>query len=313
MPEARPPERRPIVPDPDTSLTRARRPAQPMPRLWPLRLTVFLLVIALMAVTWFGWQERQRFDEQWSQLAGEMSNVHARFDAEEGRGDRLEVIESRLSTVENRGESLAARTATLEVEVEQAADIDESRLDAVEQRLDDVAEQLDVMAEEAAYRDALLSANQVSMNALERAGEEGRQALTTRIETVADASERTAERLSEWQARFDEQAGTQQDVRATLAEELAERDEHFQTLLEQELAALDERSQALEAELNRQLEGVAERLEALNDEVEGLVTGQQENQETVSGLRNRLTAMEAELIELRQTQLALSAGLEALQ
>ncbi|EWH03119.1 hypothetical protein [Halomonas sp. BC04] len=83
MPDARPPERRPIVPDPDTSLTRARRPSQPMPRLWPLRLIVFLLVIALGAVTWFAWQEHQRFEDQLRQLTGEMSNVHARFDAEE--------------------------------------------------------------------------------------------------------------------------------------------------------------------------------------------------------------------------------------
>ncbi|MCE9662392.1 hypothetical protein LY622_02965 [Halomonas sp. M5N1S17] len=305
MPEARPPERRPIVPDPDTSLTRARRPAQPMPRLWPLRLMVFLLVIALGAVTWFGWQERQRFDEQWRQLTGELSNVHARFDAEEGRGDRLEVIESRLTTLENRGESLAARTANLEVEVEQVADIDESRLDELDDRLAGVAEQLETMAEEAAYRDALLSATQVSMDALERASEEGRQALATRIETVADSSQRTAEQLSEWQGRFDELGDIQQDVQAALAEELAGRDERFQ--------ALDERTRSQEAELIAQLESVTERLDALNEELEGLASGQQEHQETVSGLQNRLTAMEAELIELRQTQLALSAGLEALQ
>ncbi|MCE9684236.1 hypothetical protein [Halomonas alkalisoli] len=310
MPEARPPERRPIVPDPDTSLTRARRPSQPMPRLWPLRLMVFLLVIALGAVTWFGWQERQRFDEQWRQLTGELSNVHARFDAEEGRGDRLEVIESRLTTLENRGESLAARTANLEVEVEQGADIDESRLDELDDRLAGVAEQLETMVEEAAYRDALLSATQVSMDALERASEEGRQALATRIETVADSSQRTAEQLSEWQGRFDELGDIRQDV---LAEELAGRDERFQALLEQELAALDERTRSREAELIGQLESVTERLDALNEELEGLASGQQEHQETVSRLQNRLTAMEAELIELRQTQLALSAGLEALQ
>lgn len=313
MPEARPPERRPIVPDPDTSLTRARRPSQPMPRLWPLRLMVFLLVMALGAVTWIGWQERQRFDEQWRQLSGELSNVHARFDAEEGRGDRLEGIESRLSTVENRGESLAARTANLEVEVEQVADIDESRLDDLNDRLEGLVGQLETVAEEAAYRDALLSATQVSMNALERAGEEGRQALATRIETVADSSERIAERLSEWQANFDELSDIRQDVRATLTEELAERDEHYQALIEQELVAIDERAQAREAELISQLEGVTERLGVFNNELEGLATGQQEHQETVSGLQNRLTAMEAELIELRQTQLALSAGLEALQ
>lgn len=313
MPEARPPERRPIVPDPDTSLTRARRPSQPMPRLWPLRLMVFLLVIALGAVTWFGWQERQRFDEQWRQLTGELSNVHARFDAEEGRGDRLEVIESRLTTLENRGESLAARTANLEVEVEQVADIDESRLDELDDRLAGVASQLETMAEEAAYRDALLGATQVSMDALERASEEGRQALATRIETVADSSQRTAEQLSEWQGRFDELGDIQQDVQAALAEELAARDERFQALLEQELATLDERTRSQEAELIGQLESVTDQLDTLNEELEGLASGQQEHQETVSGLRNRLTAMEAELIELRQTQLALSAGLEALQ
>ena len=313
MPEARPPERRPIVPDPDTSLTRARRPSQPMPRLWPLRLLIFLLIIALGVVSWFGWEERQRFDEQLRQLTGELSNVHARFDAEEGRGDRLEGIESRLSTMESRGESLAARTANLELEVEQAADIDESRLDELDDRLAGVAGQLEAMAEDAAYREALLSTTQVSMDALERAGEEGRQALATRIETVADSTQRTAEQLSQWQARFDELRDIQQDVQVALAAELAEQDEQFQARLEQELSALDERTQSQEAELIGQLESVTERLDALNEELEGLASGQQEHQETVSGLQNRLTAMEAELIELRQSQLALSAGLEALQ
>ncbi|EWH03120.1 hypothetical protein [Halomonas sp. BC04] len=215
--------------------------------------------------------------------------------------------------MENRSESLAARTANLELEFEQAPDIDESRLDELDDRLAGVAAQLEAMAEEAAYREALLSATQVSVDALERAGEEGRQALATRIETVADTSQRTAEQLSEWQGRFDELGDIRQDVQAALAEEFADRDGQLQAQLEQEMAALHADIQRQESELTGQLESVAERIDALNEDLDGLASGQQAHLETVSGLQNRLTAMEAELIELRQTQLALSAGLEALQ
>ncbi len=134
MPEARPSERRPIVPDPDTSLTRPRRALPPQPRLWPLKFAVLLLLAILIGVVWLGWQERERLSAQLHQITSEMSNVHARFDAEEGRGDRLETIESRLSSVEDHAESIVARMAGLEVDVQQVVERDASRFEALDER-----------------------------------------------------------------------------------------------------------------------------------------------------------------------------------
>ena len=124
MPEARPSERRPIVPDPDSSLTRPRRPMAPQPRLWPLKFAVLLLLVMLVGVSWLGWQERERMNAQMQQISAEMSNVHARFDAEEGRGERFERLESRLSAVMDHAESLVARMASLEVDVQQVGERD---------------------------------------------------------------------------------------------------------------------------------------------------------------------------------------------
>ncbi|MDX5377719.1 MAG: hypothetical protein LPK08_09420 [Halomonas sp.] len=199
MPEARPSERRPIVPDPDSSLTRPRRPTTPPPRLWPLKFAVLLLLAALLAVSWLGWQERERLNAQLQQVSAEMSNVHARFDAEEGRGDRLETIESRLSSTEEHAESMVARMAGLEVEVQQVSEGEASRFEALDERVDEVSARLERFAEEAETREALLMAVRTSLDSLERAGAEGRETLEARIETVAAVNERQTQRIAEWQ------------------------------------------------------------------------------------------------------------------
>lgn len=305
MPEARPSERRPIVPDPDSSLTRPRRPLPPQPRLWPLKFAVLLLLAMLLAVSWLGWQERERLNAQVQQIAAEMSNVHARFDAEEGRGDRLETIESRLSSTEEHAESIVARMAGLEVEVQQVGEGDASRFEALDERVDDVSARLERLASEAENREALLVAVRTSLDSLERAGEEGREALAARIETLAEANERQGQRLAEWQSQQEELAERQQSVRASFDERLEAVDRHVEQLMEQELAALEESMEAREAALE-------ERLDELAAEVES-VAERNDASQAVDGLRGRLTSMEAELRELRQEQLSLSAGLEALR
>lgn len=305
MPEARPSERRPIVPDPDSSLTRPRRPTTPPPRLWPLKFAVLLLLAALLAVSWLGWQERERLNAQLQQVSAEMSNVHARFDAEEGRGDRLETIESRLSSTEEHAESMVARMAGLEVEVQQVSEGEASRFEALDERVDEVSARLERFAEEAETREALLMAVRTSLDSLERAGAEGRETLEARIETVAAVNERQTQRIAEWQDQQEALAERHQSVRASLDERLATVDEHFQQLLEDEIAALDERWQAREVALERRIDDLAAELEA--------VAQRDDAAQAVASLRSRLTSMETELRELRQEQLSLSAGLEALQ
>ncbi|MCG6657106.1 hypothetical protein HOP52_04850 [Halomonas campisalis] len=309
MSEARPPERRPIVPDPDASVSRLHRARPPAPRLWPLYVLLLLLLAAVGALGWLGWQESQRLDTQWERLAGEMSNVHARFDVEEERGARLEGVMARLGALEERSDSIAARTTGLELELQRSAVGDLSWIEALSERQEELADQ-------AATRDAMLGALQVSLDALERVGEQGREALATRLETLDEAGERRTQRLEAelealnealaaereaWQSRLDPLAddlAQGRQAREALAEEMA----WLQALVERRQGEQEERLEALSAEYR-----------ALADELEAQAASHEDEQEAVVALQGRLTAMEGELRELRQSQLALSAGLEALR
>ncbi|KAA0013468.1 hypothetical protein F0A17_03635 [Billgrantia pellis] len=297
MPEARSSERRPIVPDPDSSLTRSRRHASPSPRLWPLKFAVLLLLASLIVVVWLGWHERMRLEAQVQQISSAMSNVHARFDAEEGRGDRLENIESRLASVEDHAESMVARLASQEVEVRQVVERDTSRFEAIDERLDDTVARLDTLIEEADTRDALISAVRTSLDSLERAGVEGREALAERVAALDAANQRQTARLEALQQRQEE-----------LAEALQEAEAGF----EARLATLGERMQTRHDELGTRIQGLSEGLEGMSSEMEALA-GREAGEQTVGQIQARLSSMETELRELRQEQLTLSAGLEALQ
>jgi chromosome segregation ATPase len=308
MPEASPPERRPIVPDPDASLSRPRRPLPPPPRLWPLRAMLLLLLLAVGALAWFGWQAQQRLDAQWQRLAGEISNLHARFDAEEGRGERLAGLETRLAALEGRGDFLEARTTGLELALEQVTGDEASRLDGLEGQLETVNTRLDDLTDQAATRDALLAAQQVSLDALERAGEEARQALAIRLERVAEAGARRGVQLEEGETRLEQLAEAQHDTLARL-----EQVRQAQAHLREALVELDEDMGERHTATVERLALQEARLAGLSSELEAQVANREDDQQVVVGLQGRLAVIETELRELRQAQLALSAGLEALQ
>lgn len=311
MPEARPSERRPIVPDPDTSLTRPRRASYSQPRLWPLKLTILLLLAMLLGLAWFGWQERELLNQHLAQVTSEMSNVHARFDAEEGRGDNLQQLESRLSALADHAESLVARMASLEVEVQQVTERDGSRFGAVDERVDDIAQRVDDLSQgvermvtEAENREAVLQAVRSSLNAIERAGEEGRVALAARIDTLAEGDQSVVQLAEDLQNVQEALAEEQRSVRASYDERLEALDRQVAQLFEQQRVEFDEAMQSREAELSERLDSLEASIEA------GAVD---DASEAVEALQARLAGIETELRELRQEQLSLNAGLEALR
>ncbi|MGM0915320.1 MAG: hypothetical protein ACQEXC_16465 [Pseudomonadota bacterium] len=275
----------PIVPDPEASLT-AHRPRYPEPpRVWPLWLLVLMLVGAVGAMGWYGWQERQRLEAETARLSGELSNVHARFDAAIGEGDGLERLETRLDTLERQDETQERRFKVVEEDLVAGLERLEGLIDRQEARLTR-------MGEAAATREAMLVAFQDSLDALERAGEEGRGALGERLDLLSEAHADDARRLSELRGRV---------IDADL-EALREEQQSQETRLDE-----------LQAEQRSRLEELQARVASLAETLEGVDEAREDDGQQRDVLRQRLSALEAEAGELRRSQLALSARLEALR
>ncbi len=276
----------PIVPDPEASLT-AHRPRYPEPpRVWPLWLLVLMLVGAVGAMGWFGWQERQRLEAETARLSGELSNVHARFDAAIGEGDGLARLEARLDTLERQDETQQRRFGVVEEDLA-------AELERLEELIDRQEARLIRMGEAAATREAMLTAFQDSLDALERAGEEGRGALVERLDLLSEAHADDARRLAELRGQLIDIA----DLEALREEQQSQE------------ARLDE----LQAEQRSRLEELQARVASLVETLEGVDEAREDEGQQRDALRQRLSALEAEAGELRRSQLALSARLEALR
>ncbi|MDY7117192.1 hypothetical protein RAN53_12630 [Halomonas sp. SSL-5] len=276
----------PIVPDPEASLT-THRPRYPQPpRVWPLWLLVLMLGGALGAMGWFGWQERQRLEAESARLSGELSNVHARFDAAIGEGDGLERLETRLEALERQDATQQRRFGVVEEDLA-------AGLERLKGLIDRQATRLTRMGEAAATREAMLVAFQDSLDALERAGEEGRGALEGRLDLLSEAREQHDRRLTELQER-------------------AIDDDALDAVRENQ-AAVEERLADGQAEQRSRLEELQARVAALAETLEGVDEAREDDRQQWDALRQRLTALEAEAGELRRSQLALSARLEALR
>ncbi|WFM73204.1 hypothetical protein [Halomonas sp. CKK8] len=268
---------RPIVPDPDASLSAPRWRQPPAPRVWPLWLLVLLLVVAGAALAWAGWQERVRLQAELARVSGELSNVHARFDAEAGRGEALTILQERLDELANLEAEVDAvidqRLATLETRQQERLAPLEEAVDALETRLASQGDEDDTLA-------ATLAATRRSLDALERAGEEGRAALREQLTALDAAREAEAAR---------------RETLATALEALEGRLADHRDARQSRLASLEEA------------------LADLADDVEALAGSRDDALERIETLDNRLRDVESGLRELRQAQLATSAQLEALR
>ncbi|MBB3189137.1 hypothetical protein [Halomonas cerina] len=248
---------RPIVPDPEASLTVPRQPVSRAPSVWPSWLLAGL-VVALAALAWLGWEERQRFQREIARLSGEMSNVHARFDAEEGRGEALVDLRERLTSLEEAQQARDTRLTEALSANEQRA----SALAEVRQALAEVEARLSRLAEQAESRDATLVAVRDSLDALERAGEEGRGTLQSSLngleETLSDTRSRLtaverqqADRLDAFDARLAELASDVEALTSSRQDEASRREALVERLaaMESELRQLRQAQLALSAQL----------------------------------------------------------------
>ncbi|WP_372609519.1 hypothetical protein [Halomonas sp.] len=266
---------RPIVPDPDDSLAPHRFRYPSPPRVWPLWLLILLLIAALAGMAWMAWEERERFQRDLTRLSGEVSNVHARFDMDEGRGEALAGVESRLDVLERQDEQMQEQVS--------------ARFVAIDERIDDLQARVVRIGEAAATREAMLSATQASLDALERVGDEGRAALGERLVAVTERRERDAERLD---SLIDRVEGLEGEVPAS---------------------ALEERMTRIEGQLQERLDEALARLSGLGTEVEALTSSRHDDSERIAAMDGRVAALASDIGELRRAQLALSAQLEALR
>ena len=286
----------PIVPDPTASLS-AHRLRQPRaPRLWPLWLLLLLLLAAMAGAGYLAWEERERLSREVERLQGELSNVHARFDATLGKGESLEAMEARLVALERRDEAHDGLLAVLE---EDLGERDE-RLAALQERVMRIGES-------AATREAMLAATQLSLDALERSGAEGRAALASAIEGV----EASVDGQEEVHRRHAERLDTLEAGLAALTEESVANDALEALAAEQE--ALAQRLRRVEEQGPASIAHLEERLAALGGELEALAEARDDEAQEDDALVARFAALEGEIGELRRTQLALSARLEALR
>lgn len=285
----------PIVPDAASSLTAPRqRQRQPgSVRLWPLWLLLLAMLGTLAGAGYLAWEERQRLQADIGRLQGELSNVHARFDAsgdsESDTEEHIDALEARQAALEARDEARLGRLRALEQALEASRAVPS-------ERVDDLSARLARLEEAAETRDALLDASQRSLDALERTGAEGRAALASTLEGVEIALAALVTHDAEARA---ESAAMGERLQALHAEQrsLSERLDVQEAQLQR---ALDEQADTFQEEVAE----LANALAALSAEVDP---------SDAQARAARLTALELELGELRRTQLALSARLEALR
>lgn len=289
----RPEEQRlssPIVPDVNASLT-ANHLRQPRSaRLWPLWLMILVLIGALAGLAFAAWQERLLLLRELDRLEGQLSNVHARFDGlDQEQDSELEPITERLASLNDGQQALRDRLEEQEQLIESIR-VASAEDEAVER----LAAQFEELSEEVESLDGLIGVVRQSLAALEEGGEQARASLDARLERLETRSDEQTPRL------------------ASLGEQWRDLDPRLEDLEAQQQALatrLDERP-----ELDPQrLDQLTSDLDALQEALEQLDAVREDEQQEVAELRDRLDSTRAELTELRQSQLATSAQLEALQ
>ncbi|WP_447528857.1 hypothetical protein [Vreelandella sp. TE19] len=264
-----------IVPDVDQSLSAQHLRHRRGPTIWPLWL-MLLLVIALLGALAAGlWFERERLSSELSRVSGEVSNLHARL--ESGDVDVVDTVtymQAQMTTLFQEQEQLALRLSNTREELYGVL-TDGEELASTES-LDDLRGELDQLREAADLNDRQLDAIRTSLGALEQAGTAGRQNL---VEEVAYLDQNTAERI------------------AALEEQIA-----------RESTSIENQFSQWRSEFDEQVAELSQRPQ--NDEA-GI--DQQALDSATAELSERISALESDVRQVRQAQLAFSAQMEMLR
>ncbi|UYF98367.1 MULTISPECIES: hypothetical protein [unclassified Halomonas] len=273
MSDATPSQR--IVPDVDQSLGAQHLRHRRGPRLWPLWL-VLLLVIALLAALAAGlWYERERLLDEVRRVSGEVSNLHARLDSSDTDVvDSVSYMQAQMTTLFQEQEQLAVRLTNTREELYGLLTDGEDTVSL--EAIDELRETLTAQREAAELNERQLKAVRSSVSALEQAGTAGRQNL---LEEVASLDQNTAERV----AALEERLGRE---RVTLDNQLIE----LRNDLDERLDELAEASQNAETGID-----------------------QQALERATASLNERIRALESDVRQVRQAQLAFSAQMEMLR
>ncbi|RAR60314.1 MULTISPECIES: hypothetical protein [Halomonadaceae] len=268
-----------IVPDVNASLGGQARYAPPAPRLWPLWCLILLLAGALGGFGYLAWQERLNLKADLRQLQGQLSNVHARFDGfDANRGGNLERFENALDVLGEEQGQLVQRLNEQETQLADFRDTLSGNDDS-----DALVARLNAQADRQDNLQAVLDATRTSLDALESNGDDARAALAARLDVIKSDTTALNDRLDEVAAKL-----SQTEQRQSAQEVVS--------------ASLMSSTRSLETDQD-----------ALAARVDELATGRDEAATSREALLKRLDEHRAQLTELRQSQLAISAQLESLE
>ncbi|QEM81851.1 hypothetical protein [Halomonas binhaiensis] len=278
----------PIVPDPGESHSTVRYRRSPRPRLWPLWSIVLLLILAAGTGGWYAWQTQQKMSQEITRLTKDLSNMHARFDSERDQGDILELFQQQLDKLAIQEKELQSSLDRLsgqwQDDIAEKSRALEERLNQFEGSSGNHAKRFESLVQRIETQEQTLEATGRSLSAVERAGDEGRGALEARLARLDDSRENQDKRV------------------ATLSERVDSDMNNLEQKLDETLGSL-----------NIRLDNIEQQQQELVADIEAVSQSGEDDRSKQESLSARLAELELDMTELRQTQLSLSAQLEALR
>lgn len=267
-----------IVPEVGQSVTAQHLRQRRGPSLWPLWLVVILIIALLGASAAALWWERERMNDELRSMSGEVSNMHARLESSDLESDdTLAYMQAQMTTLFQEQEQLATTIRDIRDEVYRVLpDADDA---ASSDTVAALAEQIERLTQQASLRDGQLAALASSLDALEQSGDTEREMLAGRLDSMS----------------------TQLDAGRNAANEQ-------QNDLDERLSQIDQRIDERVATLEERLD---EELATLIADSNGIERSDLDALEQAWELR--LNALESDVRQVRQAQLAFSAQLEMLR
>lgn len=265
-----------IVPDVEQSVSAQHLRYRKGPAIWPIWLVLMVISGLLAAAAAALWYERERLLDEVSGLSGEVSNMHARLDSGDTQiEEAITLLQAQMGTLFQEQDQLGMAFNDTRRELFSLIPASEDTVSA--DTLNELMEQISSQQQAAAERDRQLSELGASFETLEQASTQARRELTDEIARLITQLERQETEVLE-------------DMEALKAEQ----------------QALHGRIQDLDDSVDEVIAGNSADTVSHAEMTEQIAVAQQNWQE-------ELNALESNLRQIRQAQLAFSAQLEMLR